>query len=195
MTSTLQQFLNNESAFGRPKPKDPTKEESYDENYGVEQMGASTETFNIPHFLNSAVVHPTTAFPREQENILGTLLTKKLAPVIEDWIEEGVKVAKDELGEDGGEKERGLAPEEFKKLWVWAVLEANDIGKKVALDEEEEYEEGDEGSREGSPGSDIEMTDVAASEALRKGKAQALEGKAMMPLDDILKFVSTGSVR
>ena len=71
MTLALQQFLNNDQAF---------------RNDALE-----ISSFNVPAFLNSAVVHPTTAFPREQENILGTLLTKKLAPVIEDWIDEGKK--------------------------------------------------------------------------------------------------------
>ncbi|KAF2103005.1 hypothetical protein NA57DRAFT_52542 [Rhizodiscina lignyota] len=171
MTKILQDFQNNEQAFRN------------------DDLGISP--FNVPAFLNSAVVHPTTEFPATQENILGTLLTKKLAPAIEDWVEEGIKVAKsNEETDDAEHKEQILTSEQFKELWYWAVLQASDVGNKITIGEGDEYGDEDESSDD----SDEEMVDAVAGEGPPK-EATLEQGKAMIPLNDILKFISTGSIR
>jgi hypothetical protein len=72
-------------------------------------------------FLESAHLHPTGKFPWDQENVLGTLLRKRLEPDIVSWASEG--------------KDAGTAIEsdkvDYEELWDWAAVTAIGIGRDV----------------------------------------------------------------
>lgn len=98
--------------------------------------------------LKSAHPYPLPSFPgRTQEDLVGQLLRKKLAPQVEDWISEGQTLATTIPGLENtsttnringlvapaGEETdqpKGLNSEQLKQLWELAGPEANRIARE-----------------------------------------------------------------
>ncbi|KAF2085166.1 hypothetical protein K490DRAFT_68053 [Saccharata proteae CBS 121410] len=164
--------------------------------------------------LNAAHVHPTGAFNSRNpmhENILLQLIRKKLQPEVEDWVHEGVAAGEKlevsgasqngggatggggDMDVDGDESSAGLSAAQYEELWDWAGPAGNAIARQIiegaGEDEEDEDEDDEEGEDEDE---DEEMEDAGAKD---KGKAAVVSGppkKPMMPLEQILRFASTG---
>lgn len=161
--------------------------------------------------------------------MLGQLLRKKLQPPVEDWIEEGVKLAAsfEEQGVNGNHvngttngAHTGLSINELENLWEWAGPEGNRIARELGGDafddvftlaEQEDgienvvtglrrkfFESDDEGEEDsdGKAKQEEEMEIDAVDRRPELVKAMYRPGidetKPMMPLEDILRFVSQG---
>lgn len=147
--------------------------------------------------LNQAHPYPLPTFPgRTHENMATQLTRKKMVPWVEDWIADGVKHAAGPDAEvtdnEVGLKlagEGGLTGEQVEELWDWAGPAGGRIGREVLTaeddDEGEEDEEDEEEDEEGA----MEGVEGAGTEKKTETVAPI---RPMMPLEDILRFVSTG---
>ncbi|KAK8213950.1 mediator complex, subunit Med8 [Phyllosticta capitalensis] len=145
--------------------------------------------------LNRAHAYPLPTFPGPSHEIMATQLTrKKLEPWVEDWIADGVKHA---AGPDGEVNEDsklpgdgGLTGDQLEQLWDWAGPAGGNIGREILTAEDDEDEEDDEEEEEEVEGV---MDGVETSGSADKGEAVA-PAKPMLKLDNVLKFVSTGTL-
>jgi len=179
--------------------------------------------------LISAHAYPLPSFPgRTREDLLGQLLRKKLQPPVEDWIEEGVKLAApfEEDGFNGSHvngttngAHTGLSVNELESLWEWAGPEGNRIARELGgeafddvftLAEQEDgienvvtglrrkfFESDDEDdSDDKAKEEDMEIDTVDRRPDVVKAmyRPGIDETKPMMPLEDILRFVSQGKM-
>jgi len=154
--------------------------------------------FPLPSYPGRAV---------EAEGLLQRLLRKKLEVGAEGWVEEGRGrgrkmvegnesegglIGEGEVGGEGNGGERGLMGEEG--LWVWAGMEANRVARgyrwggvgeeqEDGEDEEDEDMEGDEDEKGESGG-----REEKGGESIGGGEG----GGEMLPVGDVLKFLSTG---
>lgn len=130
---------------------------------------------------------------------MATQLTrKKMVPWVEDWIADGVKHAAGPEAEIKGDAadtrlvgEGGMTGQQMDHLWDWAGPAGGRIGKEVLtgeVDEEEGEDEDDEDEEEDEEGA---MDGVENAGADKKTET-APPIRPMMPLEDILRFVSTG---
>lgn len=126
--------------------------------------------------------------------MLEQLLRTKLDPRVDDWVARG---------RDGGQKalrEGALSETQLAELWEWAPVEANaearrrDWGGDFTLEEMDEGVKGvvtglrrrlDEGGEE-----DEEMEEDAEEEGEGPGESGPVQPS--MPLDDVLRFMTTG---
>lgn len=147
--------------------------------------------------------------------LVQNLLRKKLGGEAEEWVEEGARRGRGVLaGAGGGENglEKGTV-EGLEELWAWAGPEANraargyrwgvgalgEEGEEGEEDEEDEEEEEDEDEAEEEEEDDVMEVSapVAAGAEERPGVAEkgigvAEEVKEPLPLEDILRFMTTG---
>ncbi|KAL8989893.1 MAG: hypothetical protein Q9169_008256, partial [Polycauliona sp. 2 TL-2023] len=191
---------------------------------------------HAPLFTSLSII-PLPSYPRDQEGLLLQLLRKKLEPGVEGWVEEGLgyigggvegyrenhRGGEGEGGDvgrgdgegymggggEGGGKGGEMHVEEWKELWEWAPVRANEEARgyewfseeftveereggmdvdadKVDDDDEEENEEdkvdaGDEDKGSGKGGGDRDG----------QGEAKAEVGK-VVKMDDQLRFMSIG---
>ena len=179
--------------------------------------------------LTSAHAYPLPSFPgRTREDLLGQLLRKKLQPPVEDWIEEGIKLAAplDENRVNGGHVNSttngahdGLSITDLESLWDWAGPEGNRIARELGGEsfddvftlaeqedgienvvtglrrkfwESDDEEEGDDKAKEEEM--DIDTVDRRPDVVKAMYRPGIDETKPMMPLEDILRFVSQGKV-
>ncbi|KAB2579878.1 putative rna polymerase ii mediator complex component med8 protein [Lasiodiplodia theobromae] len=153
--------------------------------------------------LNQAHPFPLPTFPgRSHENMATQLTRKKMVPWVEDWIADGLKLATgDEAAEDAVARvdgarplklagEGGLTGEQIEELWDWAGPAGGEIGREV-LTAEDEDEEGDDEDEDEEDEEEGAMEGVEGAGAEKKTETMP-PIRPMMPLDDILKFVSTG---
>lgn len=161
--------------------------------------------------LDHMSVFPLPRFPAAQENLLGLLLRKRLEPGVEEWVEEGGKVGDMVAGIGGGgrggggggdregdgagggeEGGKGMQREEWRELWEWGPVRANEEamgyewftgeytkeegGMDVDGGEEEEEDE-DEDDGDGVKGED---------ERVEGGVAKTVK------MEDLLRFMSIG---
>lgn len=78
----------------------------------------------------STAVYPLADFPgHTQENLLGQLLRKKLEPNVEDWVEQGRRIASEARPSDEAGP-AGLTDEDLVELWDWAGRAANEEARK-----------------------------------------------------------------
>ncbi|KAL0255070.1 mediator of RNA polymerase II transcription subunit 8 [Diplodia seriata] len=155
--------------------------------------------------LGQAHPFPLPTFPgRSHENMATQLTRKKMVPWVEDWIADGVKLAVGDEDDaaaalargDGDARaaklvgDGGMTGEQIEELWDWAGPAGGEIGREVltAEDEDEEGEDEDEDEEEEEGGA---MEGVEGAGAEKKTETVP-PIRPMMPLDDILKFVSTG---
>lgn len=163
-------------------------------NKAFENLDLHIPGYDVPHFLESAHVYPTSEFPVEQEGALGMLLSRRLAPKVEEWVDEALKAA-NEVNEQAARGEKGaLSAEQLEKLWTAMVLETQDrAGHMEDLSQGEAGDDGDSGEDEDDEGEDDEMEDVGQHEETKE--ANPATATPMMKLEDVLKFMSTGSIR
>lgn len=174
-------------------------------------------------FFQSTVAFPLPQFPgRERAIILETLLRTKLEPSIEDWIEEGEKIAT----EQHKASYSGLPDQDRSALWQWAPSAANKEARKQrwgadytleekqrgiqnvvtglrrelvepADDEGEEGEEEDEDEYEETDEEDEDKMDVEPTKTEPKPGVSAPTTiretvTIQMPLESIHKYMTTG---
>ncbi|KAK0660183.1 Mediator of RNA polymerase II transcription subunit 8 [Lasiodiplodia hormozganensis] len=153
--------------------------------------------------LNQAHPFPLPTFPgRSHENMATQLTRKKMVPWVEDWIADGLKLAtgagaaEDAVARVDGARplklagEGGLTGEQIEELWDWAGPAGGEIGREV-LTAEDEDEEGDDEDEDEEDEEEGAMEGVEGAGAEKKTETMP-PLRPMMPLDDILKFVSTG---
>lgn len=159
--------------------------------------------------LNRTVVFPSTNYPgRTQENILTQLLRKKQEPPVENWVEEGRKIA---------DTEGGKTEDEFLD-WArhWLTTRIDEYAQGEALDDytaeekklgienvntglRSDYEE-----EESTKSNEDEKADsgIAVTSARRTslgqieynlGQVKETKGKAST-VEEILRFATTGAV-
>lgn len=149
--------------------------------------------------LNQAHPYPRPNFPGRTHESMATQLTrKKMVPWVEDWIADGVKHAAGPEAEIKGDAadtrlvgEGGMTGQQMDQLWDWAGPAGGRIGKEVLtgeVDEEEGEDEDDEDEEEDEEGA-IDGVENAGAD---KKTETAPPIRPMMPLEDILRFVSTG---
>ncbi len=133
--------------------------------------------------LQKIIAYPLPSYPgRTQEGLLNQLLRKKLEPGVEDWVDsglqEGEKVAGD--SDDGGKEPNGMKVQDWRELWGWAGVEANELARGFEWfgdGEEEDNEEEHEG--EGEP---VEKMAGTIKE----------DSGGMMPVEHVLRFMNRG---
>ena len=172
-------------------------------------------------FLKEAHALPLTNFPGpSQEGMLGQLLRKKLDPSVEDWIRENTTKTQAGPEVNGGEShDGGLRNEELRDLWSSAAAISNGIvrpmyeedgpfsddytiaereagvenvvtGLKRNLDRESEDDEDDYDDFEEDQMEHV-MPNVEAANKPEEGIDPSLPP---MPLDSVLRFITTGTV-
>ncbi|BCR84014.1 RNA polymerase II mediator complex subunit MED8 [Aspergillus chevalieri] len=170
--------------------------------------------------FNSLVAYPGPDYPsRTQGPALEQLLRTKLDPRVEDWVSRGRTTGQKSRSQTqvGG---RELSEGDLAELWAWAPVEANQearrrnwggnftleekeagienvvTGLRRELEDEDESEEEEEeeedqmdivGARKKASGGGLEF-DIAA----RQPSQVAAAAGPMMPLDDVLRFMTTG---
>ena len=170
--------------------------------------------------FNSLVAYPGPDYPsRTQGPALEQLLRTKLDPRVEDWVSRGRTTGQKSQSQTqvGG---RELSEGDLAELWAWAPVEANQearrrnwggnftleekeagienvvTGLRRELEDEDESEEEEEeeedqmdivGARKKASGGGLEF-DIAA----RQPSQVAAAAGPMMPLDDVLRFMTTG---
>jgi mediator of RNA polymerase II transcription subunit 8 len=86
-----------------------------------------------PHLAN-AHVYPLPSFPgREQENLLGQLLRKKLQPQVEDWIVAGERHEQQQQQQEQQQQDP-LTAAQLADLWNWAGPEGNRVARDLGAD-------------------------------------------------------------
>lgn len=146
--------------------------------------------------LNQAHPYPLPTFPgRTHENMATQLTRKKMVPWVEDWIHDGVKHAAgpdaEVKGDAAGLKlagDGGLTGEQIEELWDWAGPAGGRIGRDVLTAEDDDDEGDDDEEDDDDEGA---MEGVESSGADKKTDTVP-PIRPMTPLEDILKFVSTG---
>ena len=152
--------------------------------------------------LSRLVVFPLPEFPtRTSEGLLAQLLRKKLEPVVEDWIQDGLTTAtKIETSGDGDRQE-------LEELWDWApgafresflpytqvlggnyTLEERAVGienvvtglKRELADNQEESDDEDED----------DMKDDPKPKSIPEKKT--IQESRLLPIEDQLKYMITG---
>lgn len=162
-------------------------------NKAFENLDLHIAGYDVPRFLNTAHVYPTNDFPRTQENALGMLLTKKLAPAVEEWIDEAVKAAQEANEKATKAEDSALSADQLQDLWLEMVMETQDKAAHMDDRPQEEGSDEDGSDEDGDDDDDEEMEDVGSE---RKGKEAVSAPLApMMKLEDVLRFMSTGTVR
>ena len=118
--------------------------------------------------------------------MLQTLLGKKLAPPAADWVEDGQKAGEMVMGRGFTDDSR-----QWKELWEWAAVEANDFARSHDWGAEEESEE-DEDSDEEGEGKGVGVDKMAVDEDIA-GDAVKIDAKAR-PLEakQWVQFMSKG---
>lgn len=173
-------------------------------------------------FLKEAHAYPLTSFPgHTQEALLGQLLRKKLEPRVEDWIDEyTVKAERESVqinGTKAGEGKSGLGGESLAELWRSASTTSQGIvgpmleeggdfeddytlaereagvenvvtGLKRKLYGEDESQDGDEDDEDETK-NNVEDVMPSTKDRMEAGIDTSLPA---MPLDSVLRFVSTG---
>ncbi|KAH7059044.1 mediator complex, subunit Med8 [Macrophomina phaseolina] len=164
------------------------------------RFAALLEAFkDSQQLLNQAHPYPLPNFPgRTHENMVTQLTRKKMVPWAEDWIADGVKHAAgpdaDIKGEVANSKlagEGGMTGQQMDQLWDWAGPAGGRIGKEVLTGEVEEEEEGEDEDEDEEDDDEGAMEGVEDTGVDKKTET-APPIRPMMPLEDILKFVSTG---
>lgn len=159
-------------------------------------------------FFASIAVYPLPEFPgRAEENLLGQLLRKKLEPNVEDWVDQGRRIA-NEVRE---RKQNGLNEEGLGELWDWAGRAANEEARRrewgddFTLEEREmgtenvltglrrKLDQDDEESDEDEKGPSDEMDIDRKPDQAADGHKPSHAYRPPLPLDDILRFMSTGA--
>ncbi|KAI5304282.1 mediator of RNA polymerase II transcription subunit 8 [Ascosphaera pollenicola] len=159
--------------------------------------------------LSSLLVYPTPDLPAGgNPEDLTTLLRAKPALHAEEWIEKGHRlggtqdVPVDHTVNALEEKPNTtLTPEDLKKLWRWAPIEANrlarqrDWGGDYTLEEEamgiENVITGLRDEDEDDEDED-EDEDERGNQRTKMDKQKGPQGPGPMPLDEVFKFMSTG---
>lgn len=164
--------------------------------------------------------YPLPSFPIEQENILGQLLRKKLDPGVEEWVERASAAAASK--DHRGIEYKVLNREQQEELWAWAKPRAGEIaagipwgidysiaeqeagvetvitGLKRKLDTGlESDDEDDDEDDDRDDGEDKHMEDVGGGSKKQNITTQDLltaSLKPVIPLDDMLRFMSTGTL-
>lgn len=142
-------------------------------------------------FLSAAHVYPLPTFPAATHvNMLTELLRKKPEPKVEDWVEEGRRAGlaitdQTKHGQENGSTPNGhevtapgLSDAEIEELWDWAAPAGNDVARNILFSTD---------SGAPSPTEDI------STPTARPRPAPQPAAKPMMPLEDILRFISTGA--
>ena len=152
--------------------------------------------------------------------LVQNLLRKKLGGEAEEWVEEGGRRGRGVLGGVGGWEGEGMGDggteKGLEELWAWAGPEANRLargyrwgvgglgeeGEEGEEEEEEEEDDGDEDEDEGEE-EDEDVMEVSAPGAAGAGDRIGVVGiekvigvveevKEPLPLEDILRFMTTG---
>jgi len=161
--------------------------------------------------LNRTVVFPSTNYPgRTQENILTQLLRKKLEPQVENWVEEGRKIADNEGGTDKTEDEfldwaiRWLekrivvfGDEEAQEDYTAEEKELGIENVNTGLRRDYEDEESVKSDEEEKADSGIAVTSARRTSLgqveYNLGQVKEAKGKASS-VQEILRFATTGAV-
>jgi mediator of RNA polymerase II transcription subunit 8 len=151
--------------------------------------------------------------------MLGQLLRKKLDPSVEDWIRENTTRTQAGSQVNGAEShDGGLRNEDLRELWSWAATTSNSIvtplyedgtlddtftiaereagvenvvtGLNRNLDRDSEEDEDDDEELEEDKMEDV-MPNVDAADKQEEGIDPSLPP---MPLDSVLRFITTGTV-
>ncbi|KAL8633192.1 hypothetical protein Q9189_001092 [Teloschistes chrysophthalmus] len=161
--------------------------------------------------LASLTITPTPTFPPSQEDLLGQLLRKRLEPGVEGWVAEGLARGdanrdrpRDGMGGVAGREgmamgmgREGMGQDDWKELWEWAPLAANEVAKEGewlvgewtpeekarGVHLQEGGGDGDRGEGEGDEDMEDEEDDDEDDEE---------DG---MKLEEVLRFMSTGVMR
>jgi hypothetical protein len=145
--------------------------------------------------------HPNTTFPWHLDGMNAQLLRKRLAPDMMDWVAKGLKAGKalnpptspltsieahdsNAMALDFNEPVEVMSAIEWAELWDFAAPEATSIAKKVfpelrAEGEDDEYDEDE---------------DEGDEDAIMSGRDEREKPPEPMPLDDILRLMSSGAV-
>lgn len=167
--------------------------------------------------LNNAVVFPTTTFPTATaDHVLQSLLRSKFEPGVDEWVEESERAAKkvDDHGVLGGEDRAELwagAMEVFSELGrkqIWGAdytaqevedgVEKVDAGLRRKLEvpidpDDEDFEEDEEGEEDmGDEDGEDQEGEMDLDQPAEKKLPPVALHKEQMPLNDVLKFMTTG---
>lgn len=166
-------------------------------SWSLLQKITSTITFTIerisahlsehPALFAALHVYPLPSFPdRAHENVVGQLLRKKLDPEVETWL--------DDAGATGVQKEN------LPELWEWAIGCAAELSESVEFGSDftmAETEGGRENVRHGLKtlhSGESDESDEDGEEDVQKMDVDSKAELVPLPLDDVLKFMSTGAI-
>ncbi|CAO1596313.1 mediator of RNA polymerase II transcription subunit 8 [Xanthoria calcicola] len=161
--------------------------------------------------LDHMSVFPLPRFPSAQENLLGLLLRKRLEPGVEEWVEEGGMVGDmvagigggggggrgggGDNGDGGGEEgEKGMQREEWRELWEWGPVRANEEARGYEwFTGEYTREEREVGGMDVDGGEEEEEEEKEDGDGAR-GEDERVEGGVAktVKMEDLLRFMSTG---
>ncbi|KAI4226678.1 MAG: hypothetical protein L6R36_002991 [Xanthoria steineri] len=164
--------------------------------------------------LDHMSVFPLPRFPSAQENLLGLLLRKRLEPEVEEWVEEGGKVgdmvaggAAGVGGEDkeggggaggaggGGDREKAMQREEWRELWEWGPVRANEEARGyewfTGEYTKEEREVGGMDVDGGEEGEEDEEKDDGDGGGTRGEEEEGAMAKTVK-MEDVLRFMNVG---
>ncbi|KAF2836945.1 hypothetical protein M501DRAFT_1018354 [Patellaria atrata CBS 101060] len=166
-----------------PMPNWPLLQTSFNNaTAALQSLNTIISTDENQALLRSMHVHPLpTMKKQENDNVVSSLLRKKLETDAEEFVEDARKRGEAIRDREPG---TGMSTQELRELWEWAGPAANDIAKAVLVDgqdvEGEDSEEGDEeGDEEDDKGNEMDTETMCAAEQ-------------MTPLEDILRFSMTG---
>ena len=135
----------------------------------------STQMQTNSPLLASTAIYPVPLYPgREKEGILNQLLRKKLEPGVEEWVEQGQKIAEEVVGDDAAE---------WKDLWEWAAVNGNELARSHDWGGDDEDEDEDEDEDDSGKGG-VKMEGVE-----KNGKKIDVKP---MDMHDVLQFLSKG---
>lgn len=153
-------------------------------------------------------VFPLPRFPAAQENLLGLLLRKRLEPGVEEWVEEGGVVGdmvagirggggEDREGGAGGgeEGEKGMQREEWRELWEWGPVRANEEARGYEwFTGEYTKEEREVGGMDVDGGEEEEEDEKEDGGEGVKGEEEGVDGGVAktVKMEDLLRFMSVG---
>lgn len=180
----------------------------------------STHLDSHRQLLTSAHAYPLPSFPgRAQEGLLGTLLRKKAEPGVEDWIEAGAAKSSSVNADDeavarlmqlwdwaaprageiaAGDVGWGLdytLEEREGEGGVEAVRTG--IARKLNAGESSDEEDGDEEDNDeddDDEGNQVKMDLDGTTGSQKRLGVEKAATKPMMPLEDLVRFMSIGAV-
>ncbi|KAI4175998.1 MAG: hypothetical protein LQ343_001280 [Gyalolechia ehrenbergii] len=175
----------------------------------------STHLSTHSSLFSALAVFPLPEFPREQENLLGQMLRKKLEPGVEEWVGQGLEMGRREgcgrdlreggdsrgdrgMGEGGGGgRGEGMDEDAWKGLWEWVMVRANEEAREYEWGVGGEDEEEGEEEEEGEDGMDVEEEEGGegfgggGGERGDKGEKVEEAGRALR-MEEVLRFMNTG---